>query len=153
MYLNNFQSYIFGAVLLFVMGFVACEKSISDLPALELGKTSILKTNQSVNFKSTANDNLKLTVVALIDKFCPKGTTCVVAGYAEAKLTIINQNNQNVAFSLFFGDYYGNPKKLGFKPDTLDFNLHQKAYRAILKSIKSGDNDDQLQAEIVLLEK
>ena len=153
MYLSNLQSYLFGLILVFFMGFVACEKSIEELPTIEFGETTIIGENKSVNYKSPVNNQLKLTVEAIQNNFCPKGFNCIVAGYAEVKINILNPNNQNIKFSLFFGDYYGPPKKLGFKPDTLNFNLNQKAYQAILKSIKSENNDKILKAEIVLLEK
>jgi len=153
MYLSNLQSYLFGLILILFMGFVACEKSIDELPTIEYGKTTIIGENKSINYKSLTNNQLKLTVEAIQNNFCPKGFICLLAGYAEVKIKILNQNNQNIKFSLFFGDYYGHPKKLAFKPDTLDFNLNQKAYQAILKSIKNENNDKILKAEIVLLEK
>ena len=153
MYLSNLQSYLFGFTLIFFMGFVACEKSIDELPTIEYGKPTLLGINESVNYKSTSDNHIKLKLLSIIDNFCPKEVTCIVAGYAEVKLSVTDQNDHNVALSLFFGDYYGTPKKLGFKPDTLNFNLNQKAYRVILKSIKSENNDKKLKAEIVLLEK
>lgn len=153
MYLSNLQSYLFGFILILFMGFIACEKSNEELPSIDFGKTTLLGANETVNYASSSDNNVKLKLTSLIDNFCPKGVTCVVVGYAEVKLSATNQNTQNIVFSLFYGDYYGTPKKLGFKPDTLDFNLNQKEYRAILKSIKSGNTDNDLKAEIVLFEK
>jgi len=135
------------------MGFVACEKSIEELPATAFGNSAILKVGESINYINPTSNHLRLSVIDILNNFCPKGLNCLLAGYAEVKLSINSQNNQNVAFSLFFGDYHDHPKKLGFKPDTLDFNLNKKAYRAILKSIKTEENNKELKAEVLLFEK
>jgi hypothetical protein len=146
MYLNNFQSYIFGAVLLFVMGFVACEKSAENFPVFQMGNSAQIKKSETVWFES--EPKLKLTVDEINDSRCPANVVCVRAGEAKVKITINDLDENLVKFTLNFGE------ASRFKPDTLDFNLNAKAYRVILSGVNpypgTGGSPNNSKAEITL---
>lgn len=152
MYLNNLQSYIFGSILLFMVCFVACEKSSID-SSVSYGTNVQLKTNDKVIFENLNTDKLKLTVTEILDNFCPDNAQCITAGYAEVKLAISDSENQNINFSLFYGAYLGNLRKPAFQPDTMDFSLNSKLYRAILQNVKKDSGSKELKAEITLIKK
>lgn len=152
MYLSNLQSYIFGSILLLMVCFIACEKSIVD-PSVSFGTSVQLKPNDKVFFETQENQKIKLSVTQIVDNFCPKEGQCITAGYAEVKVIVSDSEKQTISFSLFYGAYLGNPKKVAFQPDTLDFILNKKRYSAILQNIKNESINNKLRAEITLIKK
>ncbi len=128
MYLNNFQSYTFGAVLIFMMCFAACEKTPLAINSIPYGQNTDLKAEQTIYFGTTIKDGLKVSVDQISDSRCPLNVTCIWAGEASVRLNIRNLNDSIKV------DLKINPAK-NSQPDTLVFNLHQSKYQAILYSV------------------
>lgn len=149
MYLNNFQTFAFGSILIFILCFAACEKSSLTPDAVSFGEKAILKSSEAIYFGSTAENAFKLTIQEISDSRCPEAVTCIWAGEAVVKLSIKNLTD-SVAFALKIS-----PSKSS-GPDTLDFNLQKQAYRAILYNVspypKMG-NQDTSKATITLIKK
>lgn len=151
MYLNNSQSYIFALILTFVVGFVACEKSSLSISSVPYGTLIELNAQEKANFENPYLPKLTLGVSNILNKFCPENAQCITAGYAEVQVMVQENEKEKQSFSLYFGDYYGTPKRLGFKPDTVNIRLNNKGYQVILKSVKKdADATNNLVAEMTL---
>ena len=127
MYLSNFQSYLFGFILIIFMGFAACEKSIDELPTSDFNQ--ILKLKKTQEIWIGANQQFKISVEEITDSRCPRFVQCITAGNAVVKLKISDNENSLVKFELNSGE------KSNFRPDSIDFNLKNKAYRVILNDV------------------
>ncbi len=149
MYLNNFQSYIFGATLIFFLCFAACEKGILNGPLLSYGEKVELQKSQSILFGTDTKDGLKLTINNINDSRCPKDVNCIRAGEAAVKITIYDIKENSATFDLYYGD------KSHFKPDTVNFSIDKKAYKVILFDVnpypQTSTIQDSLKAKLTLL--
>ena len=151
MYLNNSQSYIFAIILTFVVGFVACKKSSFSVSSVPYGTFIKLNAQEKVNFENANSPRLTLEVTHIKDNFCPDHAQCITAGYAEVQVNVRENEKENQTFSLYYGDYYGTPKRLGFKPDTVNVRLNDRGYQVILRGIKKeSEINGNLMAEITL---
>ncbi|MBD3749631.1 MAG: hypothetical protein IE931_09050 [Sphingobacteriales bacterium] len=151
MYLNNSQSYIFALILTFVVGFVACEKSSFSVSSVPYGTFIKLNAQEKVNFENANSPRLTLEVTHIKDNFCPDHVQCITAGYAEVQVNVQENEKENQTFSLYYGDYYGTPQRLGFKPDTINVSLNGKGYQVILRSVKKEpETGSNLMVEITL---
>ncbi|MEO5909555.1 MAG: hypothetical protein ABIP95_01645 [Pelobium sp.] len=149
MYLNNFQTFAFGSILIFILCFAACEKSTITPDALSFGEKAVLKPNEATYFGSTPENAFKLTIQEISDSRCPEGVNCVWAGEAVVKLSIKNLTD-SVAFALKIS-----PSKNSL-PDTLDFNIEKQTYRAILYGVNPYPeikNKESSIATVTLLKK
>lgn len=149
MYLNNFQSYTFGAILIFFLCFAACEKGILNGPLLSYGEKVELQKSQSILFGTDTNNGLKLTVNTINDSRCPKDVNCVRAGEAAVKITIYDIKENSATFNLYYGE------KSHFKPDTVNFSIDKKIYKVILFDVnpypQTSVTQDSLKAKLTLL--
>ena len=150
MYLNNFQSYIFGAILLFVMGFVACEKTATTPNLIAFGKAIELKEAESIYYGTTIEDGVKLGIEEINDSRCPSNVVCIWAGEAVITLNVKGvEDSAKVKLKI-------TPSK-NSQPDTLSFNLNNNSYRVILHSVNPFPNTsksmDSKKAKITLIKK
>lgn len=149
MYLNNFQSYTFGAILIFFLCFAACEKGILNGPLLSYGEKVELQKSQSILFGTDTNNGLKLTVNTINDSRCPKDVNCIRAGEAAVKITIYDIKEKSATFNLYYGE------KSHFKPDTVNFSIDKKIYKVILFDVnpypQTSVTQDSLKAKLTLL--
>ena len=149
MYLNNFQSYTFGAILIFFLCFAACEKGILNGPLLSYGEKVELQKSQSILFGTDTNNGLKLTVNTINDSRCPKDVNCIRAGEAAVKISIYDIKENSVTFDLYYGE------KSHFKPDTVNFSIDKKIYKVILFDVnpypQTRVTQDSLKAKLTLL--
>jgi len=149
MYLNNFQSYTFGAILIFFLCFAACEKGILNGPLLSYGEKVELQKSQSILFGTDTNNGLKLTVNTINDSRCPKDVNCIRAGEAAVKITIYDIKENSATFNLYYGE------KSHFKPDTVNFSIDKKIYKVILFDVnpypQTSVTPDSLKAKLTLL--
>lgn len=145
MYLNNLQSYLFGLMLILFMGFVACEKSIEELPTSDFNQILKLKKTQEVWIG--ANQQFKISVEEITDNRCPRFVQCITAGNAVVTLKISDNEDNLVKFELNSGE------KSNFRPDSIDFNFKNKAYRVILNDVTPYPELDKkdINKEAVLL--
>jgi hypothetical protein len=149
MYLNNLQSYIFGSILLFMVCFVACEKSSDDSPVFDLGEIVVIKKAEQIYLAKNTSAQLKIMVSDINDSRCPMNATCIWAGEAVVKLSVTNTAEHSASFDLIY--------RTDAKKDTVDFSIDQKAYRAILNNVTpypiTGVVQDSSKAEILITSK
>jgi hypothetical protein len=145
MYLNNFQTYIFGSILLLMVCFVACEKSSDDVLQFKLGDSILLKSSEEAYIGGTSK--LKLKVNDIKDSRCPADLVCIWGGEVVVKVTVTNSNNYSASFDL----------KQDGKMDTVDFSINSKAYQLILKGVTPYPNtsivQDSSKAQLLILQK
>ncbi len=151
MYLTNFQSFVFGAFLIFILCFAACEKGITGSPVVAPGEKVELKQSEKAWFGTDTENGLKFLVEQINDSRCPKQATCIWAGEAVVKVNITDPQKNFASFTLYIG------ARTHFQPDTLDFNLDKKTYRVILFGVSPypmlNGSQDGSKAELTLLQK
>lgn len=114
------------------MGFMACEKSAEELLTSDFNQ--ILKLKQTQKAWLGANNQFKISVDEIVDSRCPNSANCISAGNAIVSLKITDDEDSLVKFDLNLGE------KSNFKPDSLDFNFKNKAYRVILLNVSPYPN-------------
>lgn len=136
MYLNNFQSYVFGSILLLIMAFAACDKVETGTPIKAFGEKAELSVNDKVWFGADTVNGLKTLVTEISDSRCPENAQCVWVGEAIVKLKI-NSLTDSTSVNLKIA-----PVKTSVT-DTINFGLNSKTYRAILYSVNPYSNTDE----------
>ena len=136
MYLNNFQSYVFGSILLLIMAFAACDKGETGTPIKTFGEKAELSVNDKVWFGADTLNGLKTLVTEISDSRCPENVQCVWAGEAVVKLKINNLTDSTTV------NLKIEPAKNSVT-DTVSFTLSAKDYQAILYDITPYPNTEQ----------
>jgi hypothetical protein len=145
MYLNNFQSSVFGATLIimmiFMMCFVGCDEVTTEPQSIRFGESVELKTSQSIYYGSTIENGLKVSVESISDSRCPTNVQCIWAGEAGVNLNIKSrQDSTKIILKI-------SPAK-NSQPDTLAFSLNQTAYQAILYSVNPYPDTSKPQGDL-----
>lgn len=133
MYLNNYQSFTFGALILGLLSFIACEKTTETNKLVGFGVKADLKQAESVWFGADTLTGLKVTVNKIADSRCPEDVQCVWAGDASVKLLATDLKDSVVL------DLKIDPAK-NSKTDTLQFSLSNKNYKALLYAVNPYPN-------------
>ncbi len=140
MYLNNYQSFTFGAIIIGLLSFVACEKTAETQKIIGFGIKTELAQTESIWFGSDTLTGLKVRVIEIADSRCPNdpNVQCVWAGEAKVKFTATH-NTDSVGFDLKISPTE-NPET-----DTVSFKLNSKNYQAILYAVnpKPTANNNQ----------
>ncbi|HTN21192.1 MAG TPA: hypothetical protein VL125_11985 [Pelobium sp.] len=129
MYLNNYQSFIFGAVILGILSFIACEKTIETSKIVGFGVNVELAPSESVWFGSDTLSGVYTKVDNIEDSRCPEGAVCVWAGEAKTSLLVV-QKQDSVNLNL----------KLNSPTDSVSFSLNNKSYKAVLTAVNPYPN-------------
>lgn len=133
MYLNNYQSFAFGFIILGLLSFIACEKTTETSKILEFGKQAELKQTESIWFGSDTLTGVKVKVNEIADSRCPKDVQCVWAGEVTVKLLFsANKDSLNLDLKIVPANKY--------KTDTLSFTLNSKNYKALLFDVTPYPN-------------
>lgn len=128
MYLNNKQSFTFGFIILALVFFIACEKTIETSKIIGYGTRVELKQTESIWFGADSLTGLKVTVTEIADSRCPEDVDCVWAGEAKVDLLAVQtQDSVNLKLTI-------DPTN-SYKIDTLDFTLNSKNYKALLFAV------------------
>ncbi len=133
MYLNNYQSSIFGFAILGLLSFIACEQTIETNRIVDFGTKTTVSQSKSVWFGTDTLTALHLTVEEIADSRCPEDVQCVWAGEAKVKLLAASKTD-TVKLDLVIS-----PEK-NSKADTLSFDLNNKNYKALLYSVDPYPN-------------
>ncbi len=149
MYLNNKQSFTFGAIILALLSFIACEKTLETSKIIGFGLKADLAPSESVWFGADTLTGLKVTVTKIEDSRCPEDefVQCVWAGEANVDLLAVEQQD-SLSLKLKI-----DPTKTS-KTDTLSFTLNSKNYKAVLFAVNpypSTNNEGSNFATLTIL--
>ncbi|HEX7366606.1 MAG TPA: hypothetical protein VF273_05880 [Pelobium sp.] len=130
MYLNNYQSFIFGAVILGLLSFIACEKTGEANKVVGFGVKTDFKQSESVWFGADTLSGLQITVKEINDSRCPNDpeVQCVWGGEASVKL-LATDSKDSLDLMLKI-----DPAK-NSTTDTVPFTIGSKQYKALLFSV------------------
>lgn len=134
MYLNNYQSFIFGAIIIGLLSFVACEKTVETKKIIGFGVKAELAQTKSIWFGADTLTGVKVSVSEIADSRCPEDLICVWAGEAKVKLLAVNKKD-SLAIQL----------SLSAPKDSLNFSLGDKNYKAILSDVNPYPNSTKNQ--------
>ncbi|RKD13823.1 hypothetical protein BCY91_09700 [Pelobium manganitolerans] len=138
MYLNNLQSFFFGATLLGLVSFVACEKTVETNKIVPFGTKVELGTAESVWFGADTLNGVEISIIAIDDSRCPIGVNCIWAGEARVQFNATQLNSDTASFEL---------RLPTAKKDTLSFKLNQNYYQAVLFGVKPYPSAQQKNAK------
>ena len=133
MYLNNYQSSIFGIAILGLLFFIACEKTIETSKVVDFGAKATVYQEKSVWFGTDTLTGVNVTVEEIADSRCAEDVECVWAGEAKVKLMATSKSD-TVALDLTIST------EKNSKTDTLSFGLNDKNYKALLYSVDPYPN-------------
>ncbi|MFC5284971.1 hypothetical protein [Pedobacter alpinus] len=135
MYLNNFQSFVYGFFVFVAIGFMACEKTNETKKIVSFGEVVELAKTESIWFGSDTLIGLKFYVDTINDIRCPEDEdiACVWAGEALVNVTAY-QKSDSTNFTLKLS-----PTK-NFKSDTVSFSLNNQSYKGILLKVDPYPN-------------
>jgi hypothetical protein len=140
MYLNNFQTYIFGSIIMLFILVIACQKQELNIPSVDFGTKVKIDLNETAIIGK--NDNqLVVKVEQVNDSRCPADVNCISAGDAMVRLMVIDNKENQASFDLFYG------QKTNFKEDTLAFSINQKNYKIILYGVSPYPKAKQKQTD------
>jgi hypothetical protein len=146
MYLSNYQSYAFGAIILGLLSFIACEKTIETSKIIGFGQKAVLKQSQSVWFGADTLTGMQLVVNEITDSRCPNDPNiqCVWAGEATVNL-LATDTKDSVSLNLKISPAK-NPQT-----DTVSFSLGNKYYKALLFEVNPYPNSKNEGAKFATL--
>ena len=140
MYLNNFQTYIFGSIMILLLLVIACQKQESETPSVDFGTKVKIDLNQTAIIGKNTNQ-LVVKVEQINDSRCPSDVNCITAGDAMVSLVVIDDKENQASFDLFIG------QKSNFKEDTLAFSINQKNYKMIVFGVSPYPTTKQIQTD------
>lgn len=133
MYLNNYQSFIFGTLIIGLLSFVACEKTTEISKILGFGGKAELMQTDSIWFGTDSLTGIKVSVTEIADSRCPEDVQCVWAGEANVDV-LASYNEESIKLKLKI-----DPAKSS-KTDTVNFTLNSKNYKALLFAVNPYPN-------------
>lgn len=140
MYLNNFQTYIFGSIMVLLLLVIACQKQELNVPSVDFGTKVKIDLNQTAIIGKNTNQ-LVVKVEQINDSRCPSDVNCITAGDAMVSLVVIDDKEYQTSFDLFIG------QKSNFKEDTLAFSINQKNYKMIVFGVSPYPKAKQIQTD------
>lgn len=136
MYLNNQQSFAFGFIILGLLSFIACEKTIETSKLAAFGVKTDLKQAESIWFGADTLTGLQVTVKDINDSRCPNDPTvqCVWGGEANVKL-LVSADNDSTSIDVKLAPTNN------YKTDTVSFKLKNNNYKAVLFDVSPYPNN------------
>nr|WP_294894235.1 hypothetical protein [uncultured Pedobacter sp.] len=133
MYLNNYQSYTFGIIILGLLSFIACEKTTETSKIIGFGEKVVLQQSDNVWFGADTITGIQIKINEIMDSRCPEDVKCIWAGEANVKL-LATDLKDSVSLDLKI-----DPVKSS-KTDTVKFTLNSKNYQALLYAVNPYPN-------------
>lgn len=143
MYLNNYQSFIFGAVILGLLSFVACEKTIETNKMVDFGTKAELSQSEEIWFGTDTLTGVKVKLTEIADSRCPEDVQCIWAGEAKVKMLAVSKTD-SVNLDLKISPAHSS------RTDTLSVLLNSKNYKALLFDVSPYPNTNNDSEKIAI---
>ena len=135
MYLNNYQSFLFGAVIIGLVAFVACKKSSETQKIVGFSIKTELSQTENTWFGASNITGVKIKIYEINDRTCTEDLVCVWGGEAWSNLM-----SGNLTDSISQQIEQSPPK------NEIQFKLGNKNYKAVLYDVNVYPNSTKTES-------